>query len=115
MIKNIDYEAGLAKMSSYLDIDFSKYPLDEPFVVKYAAATPNSGIHAMVAVMQQYSDIPMTPRRIGAQMSFCGFAPMPVGTGEMVADFIEKWADEGDIDGINLACEVIPKNSAHTC
>ncbi|RDW74808.1 hypothetical protein BP6252_05950 [Coleophoma cylindrospora] len=100
-IKNADYEAGLSRMSGYLDVDFSEYPLDEPFVVR--DEKPNSGIHAMVAVLQQYSDKPMTPRQIGKQMSFCGFAPMPVGTPEMVADFIEKWADEGDIDGINIA------------
>ena len=40
--------------------------------------------------------------------AFCGFCPMPVGTPEMVADVFEDWVNNGDIDGFNVACMVIP-------
>lgn len=30
-LANADYKGGLAKMSRYLGLDFSQYPLDEPF------------------------------------------------------------------------------------
>jgi alkanesulfonate monooxygenase SsuD/methylene tetrahydromethanopterin reductase-like flavin-dependent oxidoreductase (luciferase family) len=30
---------------------------------------------------------------------------MPVGTPEMVADVIEDWATNADIDGFNIACK----------
>jgi alkanesulfonate monooxygenase SsuD/methylene tetrahydromethanopterin reductase-like flavin-dependent oxidoreductase (luciferase family) len=87
-----DYAPGLAKMSGYLDVDFSEYPLDEPFVRDMSK--PSGGIHAMIAVLEKYANGPMTPRRIGQQMAFCGFAPMPVGTPEMIADVFEEWVDE---------------------
>jgi alkanesulfonate monooxygenase SsuD/methylene tetrahydromethanopterin reductase-like flavin-dependent oxidoreductase (luciferase family) len=29
---------------------------------------------------------------------------MPVGTPEMVADVMEDWVNNGDIDGFNIAC-----------
>ncbi|RDW63904.1 dimethyl-sulfide monooxygenase-3 [Coleophoma crateriformis] len=100
-LANVDYAGGLAKMSGYLGVDFGQYPLDEPFVLD--DSKPDSGIHAMITALQRYSDLPMTPRRIGQQMAFCGFAAMPVGTPEMVADVFEEWANEGDIDGFNIA------------
>jgi hypothetical protein len=34
---------------------------------------------------------------------------MPVGTASMVADVFEQWIKEADIDGFNMACELISK------
>lgn len=30
---------------------------------------------------------------------------MPVGTASMIADVFEKWVEEADIDGFNMACK----------
>lgn len=52
-----------------------------------------------------------TPRKLGAMLSLGGTTPMPIGTPEMVADFMEEWFRETDIDGFNLACTSL----ANTC
>lgn len=83
-----DYRGGLAKMSSYLGIDFSQYPLDEPFSLEGKEV---NGIQTMIAILGRDPSITWTPRKIGKQMAFCGFGPMPVGTPEMIADVFETW------------------------
>lgn len=60
----------------------------------------------MLKTIKRYDkDGTLTPRMLGEQMAFCGFGPMPVGTPEMVADVMEKWVNEADIDGFNIACK----------
>jgi len=48
---------------------------------------------------------PWTPKTMGAMMSLGGTTPMPIGTPEYVADFMEKWFNESGIDGFNLTCK----------
>lgn len=43
---------------------------------------------------------------VGEKVGFGGFGPMPVGTPSQVADVMEKWFREADIDGFNIQCEV---------
>lgn len=49
-----------------------------------------------------------TPADIGEYMGIGGVEPVIVGSPETVADEIEKWVDEGDLDGINLSYAVAP-------
>ncbi|EHK99336.1 putative monooxygenase moxC [Glarea lozoyensis 74030] len=97
-----DWRGGMAKLSSFINIDLFTYPLDEPF--KFSGAKSDNAIHAIINTLQRYDNdpIPMTPRRLGATMAFCGFAAMPVGTPEMVADVMEDWVNNADIDGFNV-------------
>lgn len=102
----IDYEGGLAKLSGYLNIDLTQYPLDEPFKMTSDAKGPDAGIYAIMNNIKKTSDADeITPRMLGEKMAFCGFGPMPVGTPEMVADVMEEWVNVGDVDGFNVACE----------
>lgn len=57
----------------------------------------------MIAILGREPDIVWTPRKIGQQMAFCGFGPMPVGTPDMIADVMEDFANNGGIDGFNVA------------
>ncbi|KFA70209.1 hypothetical protein S40285_04419 [Stachybotrys chlorohalonatus IBT 40285] len=97
-----DWKGGLAKISQYLNVDLGAYPPDEPFDVDSIGKSDNS-IHAIINAVQRHRDIVVTPRLLGEKMAFCGFGPMPVGTPEMVADVIEDWATNADIDGFNIA------------
>ncbi|RDW73034.1 bacterial luciferase-like protein [Coleophoma cylindrospora] len=100
----IDYEGGLAKLSGYLNMDLTQYPLDEPFKMTEGGKGPDAGIHAIINSIKKTSDAAeITPRMLGEKMAFCGFGPMPVGTPEMVADLLEEWVNEGDVDGFNVA------------
>ncbi|MBU8820840.1 LLM class flavin-dependent oxidoreductase [Mycolicibacterium goodii] len=49
-----------------------------------------------------------TPADIANHMSIGGIEPVLVGSPETVADEIERWIDEGDLDGINLSYAVTP-------
>ena len=49
-----------------------------------------------------------TPADIANHMSIGGVEPVLVGSPETVADEIERWVDEGDLDGINLSYAVTP-------
>ncbi|ETN38230.1 uncharacterized protein HMPREF1541_06261 [Cyphellophora europaea CBS 101466] len=97
-----DWKGGLAKISQYLNFDLSALPPDEPFDVMMIGKSDNS-IHAMINAVQRRKDEVVTPKMMGQQMGFCGFGPMPVGTPEMVADVMEDWVNNADIDGFNLA------------
>ena len=101
----VDYRGGMAKLGSYLNIDLSSYPLDEPLVIEPSKA--GQGIHAMMKTVRAYDEEIITPRVLAQKMAFCGFAPMPVGTPETIADVMEDWVNNGDIDGFNVACTLV--------
>lgn len=100
--KCVDWEGGLAKLSGYLNVDFSKYPLDEPFDYAQVKGAAIEGVGQNLKTDQKA----LTPRELGERMAFGG--PMPVGTPDMIADYIEDWINIGDIDGFNVACKCIP-------
>lgn len=100
----VDWRGGLAKISQYLNVDLSKYDPEAPFDVNTIGKSDNA-IHAIINTVKRHKDMVVTPRFLGEKMAFCGFGPMPVGTPEMVADVIEDWATNADIDGFNIACE----------
>lgn len=101
---NLDWRGGLAKLSQYLNVDLTRYPLDEPFDVDSVGKSDNA-IHALVNMLQRFKGTNITPRQLGEKMAFGGFGPRPVGTPEMVADVFEDWANNADIDGFNIACK----------
>jgi alkanesulfonate monooxygenase SsuD/methylene tetrahydromethanopterin reductase-like flavin-dependent oxidoreductase (luciferase family) len=114
-----DWKGGMAKLSQYLvrytsapdervlikaqAVDLSAYPPDEPFDVTSLGKADNA-IHAIINTIKRHADQVVTPRMLGKRMAFCGFGPMPVGTPEMVADVMEDWVNNADIDGFNAAC-----------
>lgn len=94
----------MAKLSQYLNVDLSSFPLDEQLDVNAIGKSDNS-IHAMINMLKRFDGQFISPRILGEKMAFCGFGPMPVGTPEMVADVMEDWVNNGDIDGFNVACK----------
>lgn len=99
-----DWKAGIAKLSQYVNVDLSAYPCDEPFDVTTVGKSDNA-IHALINTLQRYEGEVVTPRLLGEKMAFCGFGPMPVGTPDMVANVMEDWVNNADVDGFNVACK----------
>ncbi|RDW88309.1 bacterial luciferase-like protein [Coleophoma cylindrospora] len=100
--KCIDYEGGLSKISNFVNFDFSTLPLDEPFIFDDSGS--ENSIHTLQKTLKRYDkDGTLTPRKVGEGMAYCGFAPKPVGTPEMIADLMEQWMNEADIDGFNVS------------
>jgi alkanesulfonate monooxygenase SsuD/methylene tetrahydromethanopterin reductase-like flavin-dependent oxidoreductase (luciferase family) len=103
---NADWEGGLATISSFMNVDFSKYPVDEPFDVE-GLKERSSAIHSLIASAKIYAGHegkPLTPRMLGHAFAFCGFGQPYVGTPASIADVFESYVNEADIDGFNVAC-----------
>jgi alkanesulfonate monooxygenase SsuD/methylene tetrahydromethanopterin reductase-like flavin-dependent oxidoreductase (luciferase family) len=100
-------QGGLASFCALTGVDLSKYDLDEPFNFD-DEDMQNAGIQGIFKNFKIVEgDKAWTPRMVGEKVGFGGFGPMPVGTPEQVADVMEKWFTEADIDGFNIQCEFI--------
>jgi FMN-dependent oxidoreductase (nitrilotriacetate monooxygenase family) len=95
-------EAGLAHLAAGTGIDFSKYDLDEPITYN----TSNS-IQSVTALAKQKG---WTKRQLLAEVEIGGRYPLVVGDAARVADELEAWIDEGEIDGFNLTRTVTPES-----
>jgi len=95
---------GIALVSSYIGLDLSKYPLDEPF--EFKGDKSDASIYGWIETVQiasaEQSDGPWTPRKLGGMMLMGPASTSPVGTATEVADVLERWMDETDIDGFNM-------------
>lgn len=103
-LEHADVIGALAQFSGYTGIDMSKFPLDEE--LKLDTSNPKEsavqGFLGNFRDSQSDGDI-WTPRMLGKKIAIGGFHPTPVGTPEMVADMMEQWIDEADVDGFNIA------------
>jgi alkanesulfonate monooxygenase SsuD/methylene tetrahydromethanopterin reductase-like flavin-dependent oxidoreductase (luciferase family) len=102
---NTSVVGGLSSFCALTGVDLSKYDLDEPFNFDDEELS-KAGIQGIFKNFKMVEkDKPWTPRMVGEKVGFGGFGPMPVGTPEQVADVMEKWFVEADIDGFNIQCK----------
>jgi FMN-dependent oxidoreductase (nitrilotriacetate monooxygenase family) len=98
-------EGALVFMSGWMGVDLSTYALDEPIgnvksnaiqsaVANFQAARPDGGEWTV-------GDI----ARAGA---IGGLGPFIVGSGAEIADQLQEWVAETDVDGFNLAYAITP-------
>ena len=99
--------SGLATIADFTGVDLSVYPLDEPFEFegKKSDAAIYGWIDAIKAAAGRESGTKMTPRELGAMIAMGPTSSSPVGTAEEVADVMEKWIEEANVDGFNLQRE----------
>ncbi|WP_036497233.1 LLM class flavin-dependent oxidoreductase [Nocardia aobensis] len=98
-------EGGLVFMSGWMGIDLSRYGLDDPI-----GEVNSNAILSAVAAFQEFDDDgrEWTVRDIAAWAGIGGMGPVFVGSGTTVADRLQEWVDETDIDGYNLAYAITP-------
>ncbi|NKY47756.1 LLM class flavin-dependent oxidoreductase [Nocardia cerradoensis] len=98
-------EGGLVFMSGWMGIDLSRYDLDDPI-----GEVNSNAILSAVAAFQEFDDDgrEWTVRDIAAWAGIGGMGPVFVGSGVSVADRLQEWVDETDIDGYNLAYAITP-------
>ncbi|NUS91816.1 MAG: LLM class flavin-dependent oxidoreductase [Nocardia sp.] len=98
-------EGGLVFMSGWMGIDLSRYDLDDPI-----GEVQSNAIRSAVAAFQEFDDDgrEWTVRDIGRWAGIGGIGPVFVGSGETVADRLQEWADDTDVDGFNLAYAITP-------
>lgn len=96
-------EAGLAHFAASTGIDFSRYGLDEPIRTGNRNAIQSAVDNVTAA------ENAMTRRKLLDQLRLGGRYEPLVGSGTTVADALQSWVEDVDIDGFNLARTVVPE------
>jgi FMN-dependent oxidoreductase (nitrilotriacetate monooxygenase family) len=104
----ISHEGALTLFSGWTGVDFSRFGLDDP--VTYIR---NDAIHSAVeAFTVADPNRVWTVREIAEFVGIGGMGAIVVGSPQTVADQLQAWVEETDIDGFNLAYAVTPESFA---
>ena len=109
--KYVDYlqyaseEGALVFMSGWMGIDLSQYDLDEPI-----GNVKSNAIQSTVANFQAANadGSEWKVRDIARLGAIGGLGPFIIGSGSNIADQLQEWVDETDVDGFNLAYAITP-------
>lgn len=98
-------EGALVFMSGWMGIDLSTYDRDEP--------VGNVKSNAIKSVVANFAESAghgreFTVGDIGRHGAIGGLGPTIVGSGVEIADQLQEWVDQTDVDGFNLAYAITP-------
>ncbi len=99
---------GLVLFSGWTGIDISKIPLDQEITAadSLEAHKVRSILDGLVTTSEE---IPKwTPRVVAERASIGGLGPVAIGSPQTVADEMEKWIREADLDGFNIGYVTTP-------
>ncbi len=95
----VSYEGALALVSGWTGIDFGQYQPDQ--VLKYLHT------NAIQSAVETFStadpDRQWTVKALADWVGIGGFGPLIVGSAATVADELQSWVEDTDVDGFNLA------------
>lgn len=99
---------GLVLFSGWTGIDISKIPLDQEIT-----AADSLEAHKVTSVMDAFTttskEVPKwTPRVVAQRAAIGGLGPVSVGSPSTVANELERWLVEADLDGFNLGYVTTP-------
>jgi alkanesulfonate monooxygenase SsuD/methylene tetrahydromethanopterin reductase-like flavin-dependent oxidoreductase (luciferase family) len=97
---------GLVFISGIMGIDLSKLPLDQELTE--SDSTVADRVHSQFASLTTEANTKWTPRKIAERAAVGGLAPLIIGSPTTVADEMERWITEGDIDGFTLVHATTP-------
>ncbi|GGC65470.1 LLM class flavin-dependent oxidoreductase [Chelatococcus reniformis] len=103
----VDHEGALALFSGWTGIDLSAYALDDPFPIIRKDNAVTSMIDAFA-----HSEKAWTIREVIEHTTIGGRGPLAIGSPEQVADELQAWVAETDIDGFNLSYAITPDGYA---
>ncbi|SFI75905.1 LLM class flavin-dependent oxidoreductase [Methylobacterium brachiatum] len=95
-------EAGLAHFSASTGIDFARYGLDE--AIPYG---PGNAIQSANAAAAKRG---LTKRDLLAELELGGRYAVLAGDAVSIADELQAWVEEGEVDGFNLSRIVVPES-----
>ena len=100
-----NHEGALVFMSGWMGIDLSQYELDEP-----VGNVKSNAIQSVIANYQESAahGETFTVRDIARISAIGGLGPTLVGSGKEIADQLQEWVAETDVDGFNLAYAITP-------
>ncbi|CZT42534.1 probable coenzyme F420-dependent N5,N10-methylene tetrahydromethanopterin reductase and related flavin-dependent oxidoreductases [Rhynchosporium secalis] len=99
---------GLVLVSGWTGIDFSTLPLGKPITAEDSKEA-HKVTSALSAFTTSSEKIPVwTPEVVADMASIGGLGPVGVGSASTVADELERWIREADVDGFNLGYVTTP-------
>jgi FMN-dependent oxidoreductase (nitrilotriacetate monooxygenase family) len=98
------YDGALALYGGWSGLDLSGYDPDQP--LKYVETEAVRS--AVEAFTTADPDRAWTPREIANWVTVGGMGPVITGGPQTVADELERWVSEADVDGFNLAYAITP-------
>jgi FMN-dependent oxidoreductase (nitrilotriacetate monooxygenase family) len=101
----VDYEGALALMSGWTGVDLSQYQPGQ----ELRAMETNANQSALESFTVSDPNRHWTIREIAEFVGIGGRGPVVVGSPGTVADELQGWIDETDVDGFNLAYVVMPE------
>src|SRR3982075_997468 len=101
---HVSPEGALTLMSGWTGVDFSTYDLDQ----QVRHVENDAGRSAMDNITRADPDRVWTVREVAQHVGIGGAGPVAIGTPEQVADAIETWFDQTDVDGLNMPFAVSP-------
>lgn len=104
LTKYISYEGALALVGGWTGLDFSGYDPDDE--IEYIETNAIKSWLKMLTASRP--DKKWTVRELANFVGVGGMGPVAVGTPEQIADTLEEWVEETDIDGFNLAYALAP-------
>ena len=101
----VNHEGALTLMSGWTGVDFSTYDLDQ----EVRHVLNDAGRTAMDNITRADPDRVWTVREVAEHVGIGGIGPVVVGTPTSVADALESWVDQTDVDGFNFCFAVMPE------
>lgn len=100
--KYVSPEGALALFGGWTGVDLAELGPDEP--LKYVQTEANRSALASFTTAER----PWTAGELAQEIGLGGRGPLLVGSPSEVADELERWVDEADVDGFNLAYVTTP-------
>ncbi|KAL2416612.1 Dimethyl-sulfide monooxygenase [Exophiala dermatitidis] len=99
---------GLVLFSGWTGIDISKIPIDQDIT-----AADSAEAHKITSLLDAFTttseNVPKwTPRVVAEKAAIGGLGPVGIGSPQTVADDMERWIREADLDGFNLSYVTTP-------
>ena len=106
--KYVSTIGGLVLVSGWTGIDLSKIPPGK--VITPGDSLEEHKVTSALAAFTTPSEetLPWTPELVAEKASIGGLGPVCVGSASTVADELERWIKEADIDGFNLGYVTTP-------
>ncbi|MHC2296073.1 LLM class flavin-dependent oxidoreductase [Rhizobium mongolense] len=103
--KYVSYEGALTLISGWTGIDFGQFSPDEVLRHRYTNAV-QSAVETFTTIDPSKE---WTVREMADWVGIGGFGPIFVGSPQTVADLLQEWVEDTDVDGFNLAYAVTPE------
>jgi FMN-dependent oxidoreductase (nitrilotriacetate monooxygenase family) len=108
--KYVSYEGAQTLISGWTGIDFGQFAPDEPLRYRYTNAV-QSAVETFTTIDP---DKVWSVREMADWVGIGGFGPVFIGSPSTVADLMQEWIEDTDVDGFNLAYAVTPETFEDT-